>query len=269
MTKDYYQILEVPRDADGEHIKKAYRRLAQEWHPDKHGQDEKQREAEEKFKEISEAYAVLSDPEKKANYDATGDPNSAGMHFRTYGDPFEIFKQHFGFRNGPSPPQPIKGQSIRKDLHVSLRDVLFGGERSFSYSVTSSCESCEGRGGSDFEVCSTCKGCGVETRRQPNVIVQTTCSRCKGQGQKVKTACENCKGHGVINEDKEINVKIPEGIRHGVTLRIAGKGGRGLNGGPYGDILLTVNLQYPNFSKWSEEEKEQLEALLSNENISS
>jgi molecular chaperone DnaJ len=269
MLKDYYQILSVPRDADENQIKKAYRRLAQEWHPDKHNQDEeKKQEAEEKFKEISEAYAVLSDSEKKTNYDATGDPNSSGMHFRTYGDPLEIFRQqfgfrHFGFREGPNRPQPTKGQSIQKRLDVSLKEALFGGERSFSYNVNSSCGTCEGRGGTEFELCSECKGAGMQTQRGPNVIMQTTCQHCRGDGQKIKTLCESCNGRGVVDESKTLNVKIPEGIRHGMTLRIPDKGGRGFQGGPPGDILLAVNLQYPDLSGLGDEEKEQLEKLLS------
>jgi len=269
MVKDYYEILSVPRDASEDQIKKSYRSLAQQWHPDKHAQDKgKQAEAEEKFKEISEAYAVLSEPEQKANYDLTGDPNRGGMPsgFRMTGDAADILFHHFRqqHRNmGPARPQPMKGQSVQQNVDVSLQEVLFGGERTFNYSVTSSCETCGGRGGTEFKVCSVCKGAGIHVRRGPNVIMQTTCEPCGGQGQAIKTVCDKCQARCTQTENKVLNVKIPEGIRHGTTLRIAGKGGRGFYGGPPGDILLIVNLNYPDMSKLNEDERNQLEKLLS------
>lgn len=269
MTKDYYEILGVARDANEGQIKKAYRSLAQEWHPDKHSKNEdKRKEAEEKFKEISEAYSVLSDPDKKSNYDLTGDParSGGGFGFRTTGNPADIFfhnmRRHF--RNArPSTPQPMKGQSIKKELTITLKEALFGGEREVKYNVTSSCEKCEGRGGIEFENCSACNGAGMKVQREPNMLIQTTCDVCRGQGQKVKTQCLECNGQGTRYQEKTLTVKIPQRIRHGTTLRIAGKGGRGFNGGPSGDILLVANISYPDLSKLSEEERNQLEKLIS------
>lgn len=270
MVKDYYRILNVTKDADENQIKKAYRELAQRWHPDKqHGSEEgKQKEAEEKFKEISEAYSVLSDPEKKANYDATGDPTRRRMPFgfRTHGDPADILARHFGFnfrQPGPTHPQPMKGQSIQSPLDISLKEALFGGETTFSYEVTSGCEGCAGRGGTEFEMCSTCKGAGMYTRQEGNMLMQTTCPQCRGRGQRIKKVCEICSGQGVVGEEKTLNVKIPEGIRPGMSLRVPGKGGRGLNGGPPGDIMLIVNLQYPDLLQLTEKERNRLEELLS------
>ncbi len=269
MVKDYYQILSVPKDANEDQIKKSYRSLAQEWHPDKHTQDKgKQREAEEKFKEISEAYAVLSDPEQKANYDLTGDPTRGGMPsgFRMTGDPGEIFFHRFRqqFRNaGPAVPPPMKGQSLQQNLDVSLQEALFGGERTFNYSVTSSCETCEGRGGTEFKICSVCKGAGMHVRQEPNMIIQTSCEPCGGQGQAIKTICDRCQGRCVEHQEKTLHVKIPVGLRHGTTLRLAGEGGRGFNGGSPGDILLAINLNYPDISQLTEDERNQLEKLLS------
>ena len=266
MVKDYYQILEVPKDADEKQLKKAYRDLAQQWHPDKHQKDSKeQEEAAEKFKEISEAYSVLSDPEKKANYDLTGDPNRENMHgFRTRGDPFEIFRQHFNFRQaGPAEPRPMKGQSIQGPLEISLKEALFGGERTFSYNTNSACETCHGEGGTEFITCTQCKGAGMRAIHQGNMILQSTCGTCRGQGKAIKTICSGCDGQKIVIEAKTLNVRIPQGIGHGTSLRIAAKGGRGFNGGPPGDIILVVHIQYPDLAKLSDEEKSQLEELLS------
>jgi len=268
MVKDYYKILEVSKDADKKKLKDAYRYLAQKWHPDKHQQDSKeQADAAEKFKEISEAYSVLSDPEKKSNYDLTGDPNRSRVHgFQTHGDPFEIFRRAtgFGFRQaGPIEPQPMKGQTIQGPLEISLKEAIFGGERTFSYTTNSACGTCHGEGGTEFIICSECKGDGVKIQQQGNMIMQSTCGTCRGQGKSIKTVCPDCNGQRVVTESKALNVKIPKGIKPGISLRIAGKGGRGFNGGPPGDIILIVDLQYPDLTQLSEEDQAQLEQLLS------
>ncbi len=268
MPKDYYQILEVPKEADKDQLKKAYRNLAQQWHPDKHQQDSKeQEEAAEKFKEISEAYSVLSDPEKKSNYDLTGDPNRGDTHgFRMHGDPFDIFRAAgFGFRNTRAAgPQPIKGQAVHEVIEIPLKAALFGSEWSLSFSVISACSRCSGKRGIEFEVCGSCNGSGFSVHKQPNMIMHTPCQDCRGQGQSIKTLCDTCNGQGTETENKILNVKIPKGIPHGTTLRLGGQGGRGLNGGPPGDVFLGVKVNYPDLDLLSDEEKATLGRLLSN-----
>lgn len=262
MAKDYYQILGVPRDADEKSIKKAYRALAHEWHPDKN--PDNLEEAEERFKEISEAYSVLSDPEKKRNYDYTGSPEGSMGGFKTTGTPFDIF---FGGRNPfqrpPGTPRPSRGQSLQIPLDVALKTAIFGGTHELEYSVNSGCGTCNARGGTEFELCSQCKGSGSVSQQRPGVYIQTTCSNCQGRGEKIKTACVDCSGRGIIHEEKKISLVIPAGIRHGNTLRLQGQGGAGLNGGPRGDILVVVNLVYPDLDKLDEEERSTLERLLS------
>lgn len=263
--KDYYKILEVQRDANNDQLKKSYRKLAQKWHPDKHQQDTaKQEEAAEKFKEISEAYAVLSDSEKKSNYDLTGDPNTGSLGgFRTTGDPFDIFRHFGGFRNaGPSQPQVMKGQSIQQSVEISLKKALFGGDHSFSYIVNSACSKCNGQGGLEFITCSMCKGSGMYVQKHGNMVMQTTCDSCRGQGKAIKTPCSDCNGQRIVVETKKLNIKIPPGLHNGVSLKIANKGGRGFNGGPPGDIILIAVVKYPEINLFSEEDKEELIRLL-------
>lgn len=268
MIKDYYGILEVASGASDEDLKKAYRRLAQEWHPDKHHlePDQQRQEAEEKFKEISEAYATLSDPEKRANYDATGDPTKRSFNFRTSGDPYDIFSQlhraGFGFRHNPGSPQPTRGQTIQLLHEISLSEALFGGEISLQYSVLAPCEGCGGRGAIEFDLCVDCKGSGHTVHMQPNMVIQQTCAPCGGSGQKAKTMCPACQGRRLLEEQKSFQVKLPPGLSTGNSLRLGGQGGRGMNGGPPGDTIVNVRVRYPDTDQYSEEEKETLKNLL-------
>ena len=263
MAKDYYNTLEVDRNADSDQLKKAYRDLAQKWHPDKN--PDILEEAEEKFKEISEAYAVLSDPEQKKNYDMTGSPsgNPFATGFRTTGTPFDIFfsRDPFGEMR-QSGPRPTRGHSIQIPLSISLVESLFGAHRSVDYSVTSACKECGARGGKEFELCEHCKGSGFETRQQPGMRIQTSCSQCSGQGQRIKTPCEVCEGRRIVQESKKITVVVPPNLKHDSTLRIPGKGGEGFYGGPPGDVMIVVKVEYPDLSGLTEEERGQLEALL-------
>ncbi len=271
--KNYYKILGVDRDAPPSALKVAYRALAQEWHPDKHQDADDTAVAEEKFKEISEAYAVLSDAEKRQNYDATGSPDGRGSlgfrggGFRTTGDPFDIFRRSgfegFNFSTGPQRPRPMKGQNIQELVDISLKDALFGTEESCSFNVISACEECGGVGATDFDVCPTCKGVGGATQQQENMIFHQTCGGCDGQGRVPKAQCSPCEGRGIVNQTKKFTVVIPEGIAHGAVLRLVGQGGRGFHGGPQGDVLIQVRVKYPDLKELSEEEQEQLKLLLS------
>jgi molecular chaperone DnaJ len=264
MTKDYYGILEVSRDANEEEIKKAYRSLAQEWHPDKHPEEEDQKKAEEKFKEISEAYSVLADKEKRGNYDATGSPDGTPFNFSTTGDPFDIASR-FGFNIHRTPPQPIarKGQNVRVMVRVSLAEALFGVNVPIKYQTVSACSVCKGHGGVDFEVCTACNGRGVRVQQRPGMIMQQTCGECRGQGKRIKTVCSQCNGHTYVEEEKTLGVFVPAGINNGATLRVAEKGGAGFSGGPPGDVFIEVQVQNPDLSGLSDDEQVALRELLS------
>jgi molecular chaperone DnaJ len=261
--KDYYQILEVERDASSDDIKGAYRKLALDHHPDRNPDNP---EAEEKFKEVSEAYSVLSDEEKKRNYDATGSPEGRNFNYQTTGDPFDIFRRMSGMGmnfGGPQQPRPMKGQSVQEVVEISLKEALFGTERTINYNVTSSCETCGGEGATEFETCAVCKGQGGVTQKHENMYMHQTCGTCRGQGKIPKKACESCSGRGLQVEAKNFAVTIPQNIRHGISLRLAGQGGRGFRGGPPGDVVLVVKVVYPNLAALSEDERGQLEQLLS------
>lgn len=264
MIKNYYEILGVKREAAAGAIKKAYRSLAQEWHPDKHQGAEKQKEAEEKFKEISEAYSVLSDEEKRSNYDATGSPQGSPFNFGTTGDPFDIANR-FGFRMQRPPTQPMakKGQSIRISIQLSLVDALFGSNVPIKYKTLSGCPTCKGHGGTDFEVCTGCNGQGVRVQHRPGMMLHQICGDCEGQGKSIKTICSQCNGQCYVEEEKSLGVVIPEGISHGTTLRIAEKGGGGFNGGPPGDVFIEVRVCQLDLSKLSDKERGTLKGLLS------
>lgn len=259
MTKDYYQVLGVERDADPAALKKAYRALAQLHHPDKNPDNAE--ESEEKFKEISEAYSVLSDPDRKRSYDMTGNPNPNRGGFKTTGDPFDIFRQHF-HQQKRQPNPPMKGQSLQLPLEVTLADALLGAEMFLEYHLTSGCAACQGRGGTEFEACADCNGSGFHQSQQGNMFIQQGCGRCQAQGQVVKTPCAPCQGRGVVPETKGVNLAVPPGVQNGNTLLLHGQGGLGFNGGPPGDIQVIVRLKYPDMTKLTDEEKEQLRTLL-------
>jgi molecular chaperone DnaJ len=257
MVKDYYQILEVDRDADPAALKKAYRALAQLHHPDKNPDNTEV--AEEKFKEISEAYSVLSDPDRKRSYDMTGSANPQSGGFRTTGDPFDIFRQHMHRQQQPNPP--MKGQSLQIPLEVTLTDALLGAEMALEYHLNSGCAACQGRGGTDFETCPGCQGSGFTQTQQGNMFMQHGCGHCQAKGQIIKTPCTPCKGRGVVPETKGINIVVPPGIMHGNTMILQGQGGAGFNGGPPGDIQVIVQVKYPDMDKLNEEDKEQLRSI--------
>ncbi len=263
--KDYYKTLGLTKKAKPEELKSAYRKLALEYHPDRNPDDTS---AEEKFKQISEAYAVLSDEEKKRNYDDTGSPDGSPFNFQAYGDPFEMFRNlsgmgGFGINLSPQRPRPMKGQGIQEAVEISLKDALFGTEIPIKYQVTSACEDCGGEGAAEFETCEVCKGQGGIVQQQGNMIMQQTCGKCGGQGKTPKTLCTSCGGRGLQSESKNLTVAIPQGITHGALLRVAGQGGRGFRGGPPGDVLIQVKITYPNINSFSKEERKQLEQLLS------
>lgn len=261
MAKDYYKILGVDKDVDPKDLKSVYRQLAKKWHPD--ANLDNQEEAEEKFKEISEAYSVLSDPDKKAMYDATGSVNANFGNFTNANDLFDLFRTNFNMRREANPRR--KGQSLQVQHNIDLCEALFGGKTTVSYQVHSGCQLCYGKGGTSFETCSECKGSGYFTEERPGMMIQNTCPVCAGSGNKVKDICGSCSGRGAVIEQKKVSISIPAGIKNGNNLRLQGQGGAGFNGGPNGDILVLINVLYPSLEQLQDSEKETLKQLLSKE----
>ena len=257
--RDYYEVLGVSRGASEAEIKKAYRKLAKENHPDLHPGD---KEAEARFKEVNEAYEVLSDADKKARYDQYGhagvDPNfGAGGGFDgsfDFGDLGDIFGSFFGggFGGGrrTNPNAPQRGESIRLSLAITFEEAAFGCEKSVTVERMETCDTCHGNGcapGSTPEVCPDCHGTGtVQVRRQTPMGVFATsspCTRCGGKGKIIHQPCKDCHGTGAVRKRKTIQASIPAGIDNGQTISIRGQGNAGKNGGPAGDLLITITVR--------------------------
>ena len=259
--RDYYEVLGIQKGASEDEIKKAYKKLARKYHPDMNPGD---KEAEEKFKEVNEANEVLSDPEKKARYDQFGfagvDPNyGAGAGGGAYGGGFDfgdlgdIFGSFFGGGfGGPrrNPNAPQRGESIRASVSISFTEAAFGCEKSVTIERSEQCPTCKGSGcapGTTPEICPDCHGSGtVQTRRQTPMGVFASngpCRKCGGTGRLIHQPCSDCRGSGAVRKRRTIKVNIPAGIDHGQTISLRGQGGAGKNGGPAGDLLITVMVQ--------------------------
>ena len=260
--RDYYEVLGIQKGASEDEIKKAYKKLARKYHPDMNPGD---KEAEEKFKEVNEANEVLSDPEKKARYDQFGfagvDPNyGAGAGGGAYGGGFDfgdlgvIFGSFFGggFGGGQrrNPNAPQRGESIRASVSVSFTEAAFGCEKSVTLERSEQCPTWKGNGcapGTTPEICPDCHGTGtVQTRRQTPMGVFASngpCRKCGGTGRLIHQPCPDCRGTGAVRKRKTIKVNIPAGIDHGQTISLRGQGNAGRNGGPAGDLLITVMVQ--------------------------
>ena len=260
--RDYYEVLGVEKGASEDEIKKAYRKLAKANHPDLHPGD---KECEERFKEINEAYEVLSDPDKRAKYDqfghaafdpSAGGPGGAGFGgFGGFGDIFgggfgDIFGDIFGGGFGGGQTQrsgPRRGENLRVRLNITFEEAAFGCEKEINVGRVEQCPDCKGTGcapGTTPEVCPDCKGTGSvrTTQRTPFGVVQTSgaCKKCGGRGKIIHQPCPRCGGRGAVRKNQTIKVKIPSGIDDGQTLNLRGKGNAGLDGGPAGDLLITV-----------------------------
>ena len=259
--RDYYEVLGIQKGASEDEIKKAYKKLARKYHPDMNPGD---KEAEEKFKEVNEANEVLSDPEKKARYDQFGfagvDPNyGAGAGGGAYGGGFDfgdlgdIFGSFFGGGFGGqrrNPNAPKRGESIRASVSISFTEAAFGCEKSVTIERSEQCPTCKGSGcapGTTPEICPDCHGSGtVQTRRQTPMGVFASngpCRKCGGTGRLIHQPCSDCRGSGAVRKRRTIKVNIPAGIDHGQTISLRGQGGAGKNGGPAGDLLITVMVQ--------------------------
>ena len=266
--RDYYEVLGVDRNADDAALKKAYRVLAKKYHPDMNPGDA---EAEKKFKEASEAYAVLSDPEKRRQYDqfghaafegggAGGAGGFGGFSSADFGDIFgDIFGDFFGGgrRSGRANNGPMKGANVRKGVRITFEEAIFGCEKELDVILKEPCKTCNGIGakpGTSPEICSKCGGKGqvVYTQQSFFGTVQNvqTCPDCHGSGKIIKEKCSDCGGTGYVSTKKTIKVSIPAGIDNGQSVRIRDKGEPGVNGGPRGDLLVEVTVsRHPIFQR--------------------
>lgn len=251
--KDYYEVLGVNKDASEEEIKKAYRKLAMKYHPDRNPDNPK---AEDQFKEAKEAYEMLSDDQKRAAYDQYGhagvDPSmgaGAGAGFGGFGDAFgDIFGDIFGGGRGGQRSNVYRGADLRYNMEVSLEDAARGTETKIRIPVQSSCETCHGTGaksGKSPVTCTTCNGHGQVRMQQGFFSVQQTCPKCHGTGKIIKDEdqCGTCHGAGRVKQNKTLSVKIPAGVDEGDRIRLSGEGEAGVNGGPTGDLYVVIHIK--------------------------
>jgi len=248
--RDYYETLNVGRDASAEELKKAYRRLAMKYHPDRNPDDEK---AEARFKEAKEAYEVLSDAQKRSAYDQFGHAGvntGAGSGGFAPGDAFsDIFGDVFGdiFGRGRRGRTHVyRGADLRYELTLELEQAVFGETTNIDIPTLAECDACGGRGaakGTNPETCGTCEGHGQVRMQQGFFSVQQTCPRCKGTGQVITDPCQTCHGQGRVHKTKTLSVKIPAGVDTGDRIRLTGEGEAGRNGGPPGDLYVEVRVR--------------------------
>jgi len=255
--RDYYEILGVNKTASDEEIKKAYRKLAVKYHPDKNPGDHT---AEEKFKELGEAYEALSDPQRRAAYDQYGhaafDPRArGGGGGGGFHDPFDIFREVFGgggsifesfFGGGQDPMGPQRGDDLRYDLEITLEEAAHGCEKEISVKKLDRCEICNGSGaekGSSVKTCATCGGRGQVLMSRGIFSIAQTCPHCRGAGKILEKPCKTCHGEGRREHGSRIKLRIPAGVDAGSRLRSAGNGEAGLRGGPSGDLYVVLHLK--------------------------
>ncbi|MBN2134962.1 MAG: molecular chaperone DnaJ [Acidobacteria bacterium] len=253
MKRDYYEVLGVSRDVTDQELKKAYRALALKYHPDKN--PDNQSEAEEKFKEITEAYSVLIDAEKRSRYDRFGHDGlrmgngMGGYDASIFTDFSDILSDFFGFGDifGSRRPRDKRrrGSDLRFDLEIDFKDAADGIETKIKYPRLENCDECNGTGaekGSIAQVCPTCGGTGQMNIRQGFFAVSRPCTHCGATGEIIKNPCKACKGKGLSEQEKSLKVSIPAGIDNGMRIRMSGEGNAGEKGGPRGDLYIVVNI---------------------------
>lgn len=255
MSKEYYKVLGLEKGASDAEIKKAFKKLAMKYHPDRNPDN---KEAEEKFKEINEAYQVLSDPEKKSRYDQFGTTDfnggfggggfGGGFDFSDLGDIFgDIFGGFGGARRNPNAPR--KGADIETTINLSFEDAVFGVEKEISITKNEKCEDCGGSGakaGTSPKTCDKCSGTGKVTMQRNTAFgsfaTQTTCDKCNGKGKIIETPCQKCRGTGKNRTQKKITIKVPAGVDTGNVIPLRGHGQPGTNGGPSGDLYVNIRV---------------------------
>lgn len=264
MARDYYEVLGVAKSASQDEIKKAYRKLAMQYHPDKNPGN---KEAEEKFKEAAAAYDVLGNTEKKAKYDRFGHAafesggfGGGGQGFENVEDIFanfsDIFGDIFGMSGGGRGRRtsgPRKGADLRYLLEVDLEEVINGTEKNLEFDTEDTCDSCKGHGtaqGTAPETCSSCGGAGQVVSRQGFFSMSTPCPSCQGRGTIIKNPCRKCRGNGQMSVARKIRVTIPKGVDNGTRLRVTGEGEGGVKGGPRGDLYVEMRLKdHPKYNR--------------------
>ncbi len=261
--RDYYDVLGVDKSASEADIKSAFRKLAKKYHPDLN----KEPDAAEKFKEVQEAYDVLSDEQKRKTYDQFGsaafDNNAGGNPYGNYGgfntsgfgfddiniNLDDILSNMFGggFGSSRKKNRPIKGEDVLYRMNIDFRDAVFGSKKDITLDLTEKCDECDGKGGFNPKRCSTCSGTGKVRRSQASLfgsfITESTCPDCNGSGETFERRCSDCKGKGYVVRRKNITITIPEGVDTGSQIRIKGKGQVGINGGENGDIYVEFKVE--------------------------
>lgn len=250
--RDYYEVLGLGKEASADDIKKSYRKLARQYHPDVN----KEADAESKFKEVKEAYDVLSDDGKRSTYDRFGhvDPNQGmgggggGQDFGGFGDIFDMFFGGGGGRRDPNAPQ--RGNDLQYTMTVEFKEAVFGKETEITIPRTETCDTCHGNGakpGTKPESCSVCKGSGqqevVQNTPFGRMVNRRACTNCSGTGRVIKEKCGTCHGAGKVKRQRKINIRIPAGVDDGAQIRMSGEGEGGLRGGPAGDLYIVIRVK--------------------------
>jgi len=259
--RDYYEVLGVGRDASEDDLKKAYRKLAMQFHPDRNHGDGK---AEGRFKEVSEAYEALRDAEKRAAYDrfghaafegGNGGGNGAGSPFGGgFEDIFEEMFGRFGGRSGAGRQATGRGADLRQEVQISLEEAFAGTKKTIRVPSSVQCEACTGTGAeggnSSVSTCGTCRGAGKIRAQQGFFLIERTCPTCSGSGKIIKNPCKVCAGAGRVQRDRSLNVSIPAGVEDGTRIRLTGEGEAGLRGAPAGDLYVDVGVRnHPIFQR--------------------
>jgi len=252
MAKDFYESLGVSKKASADEIKKAHRKLVREYHPDRNPGDAK---AEERFKEVQQAYDTLSDPEKRKTYDSggglfgAGQPGAAGPFAgqggRFTGDIGDIFSTIFNRSGGGPGENPVRGRDLETDVRISFDDAMAGTQITVTVPKSETCPTCSGSGaepGTRTETCPRCQGRGIDSQGQGFFSISQPCPECGGTGQHIPSPCHTCGGSGVTHQTKRYKVNVPAGVSDGTRIRVAGKGEAGQRGAPAGDLFVTIQV---------------------------